>query len=62
MTSEVMTDTKVNSNPVQSFRVNIFVGINTGPGSITGESIATAGTLYKSSNSSIIMQRNTYFM
>lgn len=62
MTSEVMTDTKVNSNPVQSFRVNIFVGINTGPGSIMGESIATAGTLYKSSNSSIIMQRNTYFM
>lgn len=62
MTSEVMTDTKVNSNPVQSFRVNIFVGINTGPGSITGERIATVGTLNKSCNSSIIMQRNTYFM
>lgn len=27
MTSKVMTDTEVNSNPVQSFRVNIFIGI-----------------------------------
>lgn len=31
MTSKVMTDTEVNSNPVQSFRVNIFIGIKYRP-------------------------------
>lgn len=31
MTSKVMTDTAVNSNPVQSLSVNIFIGIKYRP-------------------------------
>ena len=51
MTSKVMMNTEINSNPVQSLQVNIFVGIKYSLCVHKGGSIV--GT---------VGQRNTYFM